>query len=100
MLLLISGLLIITLGAVLLLWPEKSTKGEGDIFKNYEEKMGAHDQYMDDRHADESIKQIKGGAVVMIGPIPLVVGSDPRTALIMMLIALLIMSIWSLAMLQ
>jgi uncharacterized protein (TIGR00304 family) len=35
--------------------------------------------------------------VVMIGPIPLVVGSDFRTALLMMLVALAIMILWTLA---
>jgi uncharacterized protein (TIGR00304 family) len=39
--------------------------------------------------------QIKGGAVIMIGPIPIVMGSDSKTALIMMLIALAIMMIWA-----
>lgn len=40
--------------------------------------------------------KIKGGAVVMIGPIPLVVGSDPRTALLLMLLALAMMVLWAL----
>lgn len=42
--------------------------------------------------------KIKGGAVVMIGPIPLVVGSDPRTALLLMLLAIAMMILWALAM--
>ncbi|MDG6929607.1 MAG: DUF131 domain-containing protein, partial [Nitrososphaerota archaeon] len=35
-----------------------------------------------------------GGAVVMIGPLPIVFGSDRRWALAMMLIALLIVLVW------
>ncbi len=31
----------------------------------------------------------------MIGPIPILVGSDPKTALLMMLIALIIMLVWA-----
>ena len=37
---------------------------------------------------------IKGGSVIMIGPIPIIVGSDPRTALILMLLTLSLMLIW------
>ncbi len=44
----------------------------------------------------ESPTKIKGGAVIMIGPIPLVVGSDPRTALLLMLLALAMMILWAL----
>jgi uncharacterized protein (TIGR00304 family) len=39
-------------------------------------------------------KNIRGGAEVMIGLIPILVGSDPETALSMMLIALVIMIVW------
>lgn len=33
----------------------------------------------------------------MIGPIPIVIGSDPKIALFMMIIALTIMILWALA---
>ncbi len=79
MLLLITGLALILIGAALLILPEKRTKGEVDS------------------RGDETSSRIKGGAVVMIGPIPLVVGSDSRTALLMMLIALAIMILWTLS---
>ncbi|MDG6939835.1 MAG: DUF131 domain-containing protein [Nitrososphaerota archaeon] len=39
-------------------------------------------------------KRVQGGAVVMIGPLPIVFGSDRRWALAMMLIALLIVLVW------
>jgi uncharacterized protein (TIGR00304 family) len=38
--------------------------------------------------------EIRGGAVVMIGPIPLVIGSDQRTAAILMALAIALMAIW------
>jgi len=37
---------------------------------------------------------VKGGAVVMIGPIPIVVGSDWRTSLLLMLTAIGLMLLW------
>ncbi len=43
----------------------------------------------------ESHAKMKGGAVVMIGPLPLVVGSDPRTTLLVMLFALAVMILWA-----
>jgi len=82
MLLLIIGLALILIGTVLLILPEKRAKGVGDS--------------REDNSGDKSAK-IKGGAVVMIGPIPLVVGSDSRTALLMMLIALAIMILGTLS---
>jgi uncharacterized protein (TIGR00304 family) len=39
--------------------------------------------------------QIKGGDVIMIGPLPIVMGSDSKTALIMMLMASATMVIWA-----
>ncbi len=86
--------LALTVLSFLLFWrrlPEKRTReegnGEGD---NKEDSRG-------DGIGEESASMIKGGAVVMIGPIPLVVGSDSRTALIMMLIALAMIILWTLA---
>jgi uncharacterized protein (TIGR00304 family) len=38
--------------------------------------------------------EVNGGAVVMIGPIPIILGSDPRTAQILMLMALVLMLMW------
>lgn len=78
MLILIIGLALIFIGTVLLILPEKRIEEEGDS-------------------REDGRTRIKGGAVVMIGPIPLVVGSDSRTALLMMLAALAIMILWMLA---
>jgi uncharacterized membrane protein len=38
--------------------------------------------------------EAKRGAIIMIDPIPIAVGSDSRTVLFMMLIMLVIMLIW------
>lgn len=36
-------------------------------------------------------KNIKGGGVVLIGPIPIIFGSDPKTAVVLAVLALIIM---------
>ncbi len=87
MLLLIIGLALILIGTVLLILPKNVAKGEGN---------SREDSRENNRRNEKSVK-IKGGAVVMMGPIPLVVGSDSRTALLMMLIALAIMILWTLS---
>ena len=87
MLLLVIGLALILIGTMLLILPEKRTKEEVD----------SNEDCRGDGRGDERASMIKGGAVVMIGPIPLVVGSDSRTALLMMLVALAIMILWTLA---
>lgn len=72
------GLLLISAGLLMLFLPQKKSARE-DLAAQRGLEMDA---------------QIKGGAVIMIGPIPLVMGSDSKTALIMMLIALAMMIIW------
>ncbi len=64
------------------------------------EENDAPEQKAHDEQAKERATKIKGGAVVMIGPVPLVFGSDSKTAMLMMLIALAITSIWLLAALR
>lgn len=86
------AIILMTFSFLLLVWPSKRTEEEGDI---HEEKRPEEEWLGEGRPA-----QIKGGAVVMIGPIPLVVGSDSRTTLLMMLIALAIIGIWTLAVLR
>ncbi|MHC1688930.1 MAG: DUF131 domain-containing protein [Methanothrix sp.] len=46
---------------------------------------------------DGRTARIKGGGVIMIGPIPIVFGSDPKTTLAMMIMALAMMVFWLLA---
>jgi len=86
------AIILIALSFLILVWP-KSMSGEEDdryVQKTHEEG----------RQEGERTTKIKGGMVVMIGPIPLVVGSDPRTAMLMMLIAMAIMIAWALIMLR
>lgn len=95
MLLLIIGLALIFMGTAILLWPEKksdkrmSNKGIGGKEESNKERS-------DIENKGEG-GEIKGGAVVMIGPIPLVMGSDYRTALLMMLLAVVLMILWIVA---
>lgn len=79
MLLLGIGLLLIALGLAFMLWPERDQTGP---------------QPQTDREESE---MVKGGAVIMIGPIPVLMGSDSKTAVILMLLALGMMIIWILA---
>ncbi len=95
MLLLIIGLALIVIGTAILLWPEKrSDKKMSD--KGFGNKEESNKERSDMENKEEGV-EIKGGAVVMIGPIPLVMGSDYRIALLMMLIAVVLMILWTVA---
>lgn len=94
---LVSVLMAIVLMAIsfLLILPAKKHNyddSEGDDGPNRPEKGEKGEK----AERSESPTKIKGGAVIMIGPIPLVVGSDPRTALLLMLLALAMMILWAL----
>jgi uncharacterized protein (TIGR00304 family) len=79
MLLIFFGLLLITAGLLILFIPHKEPES-GELTDKEEPKTGA---------------RVNGGAVIMIGPIPVVMGSDSKTALLMILMALAIMLIWA-----
>lgn len=82
MILLAIGLIMIGAGVIILLWPE----GKKD------------EQYEEDRQNENAGRtEVKGGAIIMIGPIPIVMGSDYRITILLMLIALAIMIIWAFA---
>jgi len=68
------------LGLLLLLWPQRNEKN----------------RYFPNSGEEEKHAKMRGGGVVMLGPIPIVVGSDPKTALLMMALALAIMILWAL----
>jgi uncharacterized protein (TIGR00304 family) len=55
---------------------------------------GAPDQKSADTEERMARAEVKGGAVVMIGPIPIVAGSDSGTALMLMLTAVGLMLFW------
>jgi uncharacterized protein (TIGR00304 family) len=93
-----SMLLAIVLMAIsfLLVLPRKRSNGEDDA-NGYEIPEGPErPKRPEESERTEGSEKIKGGAVVMIGPIPLVIGSDPRTALLLMLFALAVMILWAL----
>ncbi|HWQ18183.1 MAG TPA: DUF131 domain-containing protein [Methanotrichaceae archaeon] len=81
--LMLLGLGLIVVGILLLIAPEKGQRPKTE--ENMRESM------------TESRTEAKGGAIIMIGPIPIVFGSDPRTTAVLMLIALGIMLAWVLA---
>jgi uncharacterized protein (TIGR00304 family) len=80
MLTLLMGMMLIFLGLLLLLWPQRNEKN----------------RYFPNSGEEEKHAKMRGGGVVMLGPIPIVVGSDPKTALLMMALALAMMILWAL----
>jgi uncharacterized protein (TIGR00304 family) len=82
--LMLLGLGLIIAGILLLVAPEKS-------------RVPKAEESMRERESMTEIRtETKGGAIIMIGPIPIVFGSDPRTTVVLMLIALGIMLAWAL----
>jgi uncharacterized protein (TIGR00304 family) len=82
--LLMLGVFSILLGTLVLLWPKN--------WKN-ERSYRPADSAGEEPHTD-----LKCGAVIMIGPIPIVMGSDPRMAVLMMTISLAIAILWIVSM--
>jgi uncharacterized protein (TIGR00304 family) len=82
--LLMLGIFAILIGTLVLLWPRNWGKGRPC--------------QPEDRCGEESPFDFKGSAVIMIGPIPIVMGSDPRMAALMMALSLAIMILWIAAM--
>lgn len=81
--LMVLGLILIILGFVLMILPEL---GRTHPAKETQEPEPIREREERDEHCN-----VRGGGIIMIGPIPIVFGSDSRTAIIMMLIALMIM---------
>ncbi|VVB66954.1 Uncharacterised protein [uncultured archaeon] len=82
MLILLMGLMLIFLGILALLWPQKKEKDHHFVNSGKDE--------------DEEPPKVRGGGVVMLGPLPIIVGSDPKMALLMMVMALAMMILWAL----
>jgi uncharacterized protein (TIGR00304 family) len=88
----IAGLLLIALGLALMFWPRPNGREKRQREEEISEKS------RNDAHETTGGKcQIRGGGVIMLGPIPIVFGSDPRTAAMLMLLAMAMMAIWLLA---
>ena len=75
-------LIVIGIGLIALRWP-KGKKNETPQEYRQNGNIGR--------------EKVQGGAIVMIGPIPIVIGSDYRITILLMLIALTITIIWVLA---
>ena len=75
-LLLMLGIFAILLGTLVLLWPKNWGNGRPC--------------QPEDRAGEDPSADLKGGAVIMIGPIPIVMGSDPKMAVLMMALSLAI----------
>jgi len=86
---LLVGIALIIMGLFLLFLPgkEKNRRPAGDLGQQEQEQK---------RQTQLSAKT-RGGGVIMIGPIPIIWGSDPKTALLIMIIALAIVVTWILA---
>ncbi len=105
MLLLLLGVLLIFLGLMVLLWPrddekylkekiEENGQNEGNKRTQSIESDFANFAEEEESGNGKQATSIKGGGVIMIGPIPVVLGSDPKTALFMMIMALAVMVLW------
>ncbi|MCX8207467.1 MAG: DUF131 domain-containing protein [Methanothrix sp.] len=58
------------------------------------EGMMREQRYEEIERREDRRGEIRGGAVVMIGPLPVVIGSDQRMAVILMILTIAIMAIW------
>lgn len=105
MLLLFLGVVLILIGFLMLIWPRrKQNDAQGARRLDHDHEIQGQEPRRwrtetEETENDEKREKtcVKGGAVVMIGPIPIVIGSDPKIALFMMIIALTIMILWALA---
>ena len=92
--LLLPGAALIIIGLAVLLWP-KRRETDGKLKENFT-KVSKDGSEMNSGNNGRTAKT-KGGGVIMIGPIPIVFGSDPNTTLAMMIVALAMMVFWLLA---
>lgn len=82
----IIGLLLILLGLTVMIL---------SILLDHNAKSGYHQQFdREEPRIQGNDHQVKGGAIIMIGPIPIVAGSDSRIVLILMFMGLIMMIIW------
>ena len=84
--LLFLGIILIILGLAIMFSPIGSPK----IIQETDEAKDSKDEPI----VSEDNHKVKGGAIIMIGPIPIVMSSDSKTALLLMLLALTIMLSW------
>jgi uncharacterized protein (TIGR00304 family) len=80
------GIILIFLGLAIMFSPMGSPKIIQEMNKAQDNK--------DESKISEDKHEVRGGAIIMIGPIPIVMGSDSKTALLLMMLALTIMVFW------
>jgi uncharacterized protein (TIGR00304 family) len=85
--LLLLGIGVFLLGVFVLILPQKWDSKP----KKRDNEMPGWIEYHDE---EESFAKGRGGAVIMIGPIPVIIGSDPVAAVLMMIVSLAIMILW------
>jgi uncharacterized protein (TIGR00304 family) len=106
--LLFLGIALILLGFLILIWPRSEQKDDAhdaqrpNQGREIQERRGRITETQETKEnsgkSDETKHtRVRGGAVVMIGPIPIAIGSDPKIALFIMIIALAVMILWVLA---
>ncbi len=82
MLTILAGLTLVLVGILVLFWPPRDKKD--------------HYVAISGEKKDHTRIRSVGGAVVMLGPLPIVIGSDPKIAFVMMVMALAMMVLWML----
>ena len=65
-----------------MLLPSRSEENEESLYQN----QICHDQ----PGIQEEKPAVRGGAIIMLGPIPIIVGSDSKTTFLLMLLALIL----------
>jgi uncharacterized protein (TIGR00304 family) len=90
MLLFFLGIILIFLGLAIMFSPIGSPKIIPEMIEAHNNK--------DESKISEDKHDVRGGAIIMVGPIPIVMGSDSKTVLLLMLLALTIMVFWFLMM--
>jgi uncharacterized protein (TIGR00304 family) len=68
--------------------------------KGNEEKPYQNQIHHDQPRIQEEKTAIRGGAIIMLGPIPIILGSDSKTTLYLILLALALMLFWLLILIE
>ncbi|MCS3923407.1 TIGR00304 family membrane protein [Methanosalsum natronophilum] len=96
----IAGTVLIIMGIFLLFISTLRRSRDGnDSSKKYSNNYNYHSHYtpnsenVDHNDDDNSHSNVRGGGVVMIGPIPIIFGSDNQSAKVMMILAIILMLI-------
>ncbi|RQD88789.1 TIGR00304 family protein [Methanosalsum natronophilum] len=93
----IAGTVLIVMG-ILLLFISIVRRSGDDPSKKYSNNYNYHSHYTPnsenvDHDDNNRHSNVRGGGVVMIGPIPIIFGSDNQSAKVMMILAIILMLI-------